>query len=182
VEGAFRNGCEAAAVVLRDSSDTLTALMRAIVHDPLVEWGSDREGAAAKKARLHSLMWPACCPGSGAACPTGRQGLSARNCLPLTHVACPRPVQAACSGNAVLFENLMHMLQELEVAVSLALFSSRMAEMGPAVGAVLDSLPDALASSAAAITAFSAAFEAAAAASVNASAAHRVAQEANVSY
>ena len=51
VEGAFRNGCEAAAVVLRDSSDTLTALMRAIVHDPLVEWGSDREGAAAKKAR-----------------------------------------------------------------------------------------------------------------------------------
>ena len=60
VEGAFRNGCEAAAVVLRGSSDTLTALMRAIVHDPLVEWGSDREGAAAKKARLHSLMWPAC--------------------------------------------------------------------------------------------------------------------------
>ena len=71
-------------------------------------------------------------------------------------------------------------LQELEVAVSLALFSSRMAEMGPAIGAVLDSLPDALTSSASAITIFSAAVEAAAAASVNASAAHRVAQDANV--
>jgi phosphatidylinositol kinase/protein kinase (PI-3 family) len=55
VEGAYRNGCENAMAVLRDSSDTLTALMRAIVHDPLVDWGSEREGAAAKKVLQHSF-------------------------------------------------------------------------------------------------------------------------------
>ena len=56
VEGAFRNGCENAMTVLRDSSDTLTALMRAIVYDPLVDWGAEREGAAAKKARHHLII------------------------------------------------------------------------------------------------------------------------------
>ena len=55
-EGAFRNGCESAMAVLRDSSDTLSALMRAIVHDPLVDWGSEREGAAAKKVRQHLIQ------------------------------------------------------------------------------------------------------------------------------
>ena len=71
-------------------------------------------------------------------------------------------------------------MQELEVAVSLALFSSRMAEMAPAMSVALDGLPDALTMTAAAISALVAAHEPAAVASSAASAAQRASQEANV--
>ena len=177
VEGAFRNGCEAAAVVLCDSSDTLTALMRAIVHDPLVVWGSDREGAAAKKARPHCRTDYA-----GSRLPCVCHASQHRHCQGVCQGTLSTVRQAECFPQTYrcIIASMLSTLQELEVAVSLALFSSRMAEMGPAISTALDSLPDALASSAVAITAFSAAFEAAAAASVEAGAAHRVAQEANV--
>ncbi len=79
-----------------------------------------------------------------------------------------------------LFDVTRHVAQELEVAVSLALFSSRMAEMAPAIGVALEGLPDALASAATAISALSAAYEAAAVASSAASTSQRAAQEASV--
>ena len=64
--------------------------------------------------------------------------------------------------------------------MSLALFSSRMAEMAPAVGVALDGLPDAMTSAALAISAISVAYEPAAVASSAASTSQRAAQEANV--
>lgn len=36
--------------VLRHSRDTLSALLEAVLGDPLVEWGSDREAAAARRS------------------------------------------------------------------------------------------------------------------------------------
>ena len=51
VEGVFRTACNTALSVLRGGATSLTALLTAIVHDPLVDWGAEGEGAAAKKVR-----------------------------------------------------------------------------------------------------------------------------------
>jgi hypothetical protein len=50
VEGDFKAGAEAVLCVLRKSRDTLSALLEAVLGDPLVEWGSDREAAAARRS------------------------------------------------------------------------------------------------------------------------------------
>ena len=51
VEGVFRSACETTLSVLRGGAASLKALLAAIVNDPLVDWGVEGEGAAAKKAR-----------------------------------------------------------------------------------------------------------------------------------
>ena len=55
VEGVFRTACQTALSVLRGGSASLTALLAAIVHDPLVDWGAEVEGAAAKKVYPYLL-------------------------------------------------------------------------------------------------------------------------------
>ena len=49
MEGAFRNACETALSTLRSGSPALLALLSAIMHDPLVNWGAEHDGAGAKK-------------------------------------------------------------------------------------------------------------------------------------
>ena len=72
-------------------------------------------------------------------------------------------------------------LQELDVAVSLSLFVSRMAEMGTRVNTTLAALPAALSAGAHAASSFSSVFRPAAAATAAASASHGLAQDLNVS-
>ena len=58
VEGVFRSACETALSVLRGAAASLEALLAAIVHDPLVDWGAEGEGAAAKQACPEPLLCP----------------------------------------------------------------------------------------------------------------------------
>ena len=71
-------------------------------------------------------------------------------------------------------------VQELDVAVSLSLFVSRMAELDAQISTVIASLPSTLSSAAQSTRAFAAVFHPAATATAAASAAHRLAEDLKV--
>lgn len=48
VEGAFRKGCESILEVSRQHAADLTRLMRAVLTDPLVQWGGEKKPSSKK--------------------------------------------------------------------------------------------------------------------------------------
>lgn len=61
VEGGFRQAAAATLAALRVDGDTLTALLAAVLGDPLVPWAPEgREGAAARKVGCLTAIFQFC--------------------------------------------------------------------------------------------------------------------------